>query len=160
MGVTTRMSRGYHGVNGTVLATRVVKTIIKKIVYGVILGLIYYIVYLQVLPLLLARITQTPITIPLGKMVVYLGFFLALGIAESVLRNHPISIPIKILSKVFGALILFVVLNGGILEGTIPLGSLTVDVRIDISPLLYIVILVSLIYGFIDAFSYLTSSEV
>lgn len=139
---------------------KIIKIITKRIAYGVILGLTYYIIYLQVLPLLLARITQTPITIPLGKIVVYLGFFLALGIAESILRNHPISIPIKILSKVFGALILFVVLDKGVLEGIIPLDSFTISVRIDISPLLYVVILVSLIYGFIDAFSYLTSSEV
>ena len=144
-----------HDKNGIKIA----KKIIVRIVYGVVLGLIYYVIYLQILPILLTRLTQIPITISLSKVIVYLGFFLALGIAESILRNNPISIPIKILGKMLGALILFVVLNGGLLEGNIKFGTTVLTVKIDISLLLYAIILISLVYGFIDAFSYFTSAE-
>jgi len=89
----------------------------------------------------------------------FLFFFIALGTAESILRNNVVSIPLRILSKLFGALILYIVLNGGIIETSITMGDAVLRVEFDLSILLYTIILVSLIYGFIDAFTFYTSNE-
>jgi len=75
------------------------------------------------------------------------------------LRNNVVSIPLRILSKLFGALILYIVLNGGIIETSITMGDAVLRVEFDLSILLYTIILVSLIYGFIDAFTFYTSNE-
>jgi len=75
------------------------------------------------------------------------------------LRNNVVSIPLRILSKLFGALILYIVLNGGIIETSITMGDAVLRVEFDLSILLYTIILVSLIYGFIDAFTFYTSMK-
>ncbi|MET1160463.1 MAG: hypothetical protein ABWW65_05825 [Thermoprotei archaeon] len=126
--------------------------IAKRVFHGIVVGVVYYILYLVALPSLLTAV-QIPVYIP-PNIVFYLGFFIALGTAESILANTPFSIPLRILSKLLGALILWTILNGGHLSGSIEYSGTTVFIEIDISLLLYVIVLASLIYGFMDVFTY------
>jgi len=125
----------------------------------VILGLTYYVVYVLLLPEILSSLLQTPISVAEKDLSFFLFFFIALSTAESLLKNNPISIPLRLLTKLFGALILYEVLNGGVVETSITMGDTVLQVEFDLSILLYTIILVSLIYGFIDAFTFFTTNE-
>lgn len=133
-------------------------SVIKKVTYGVASGALYYLIYVVALPTLISSITATPIPIS-GMMATYFGFFVALGTAESVLEGNVVSIPLRLISKLLGALILWNVLSGGHISTTMNYGALTISVEADISILLYVVILVSLIYGFLDAFTYFSKTS-
>jgi len=141
------------------MSRKTIKFIIKEVIAGIILGLIYYTIYVLLLPKILSSLLQTPMLMVEKDLPFFLFFFIALGTAESILRNNVVSIPLRILSKLFGALILYIVLNGGIIETSITMGDAVLRVEFDLSILLYTIILVSLIYGFIDAFTFYTSNE-
>lgn|GEM_PF-719004 len=129
--------------------------VLKKAFSGALVGLTYYLVYAVLLPQVFSTLLKTPIEA--GYVTSFIALFIALGTAESVLRSHPISIPLRVISKLLGALILYVVLNGGHLEVEVPAEGVVIHAELDVSPLLHAVILFSLLYGFIDAFSYYTT---
>jgi len=132
---------------------KLVARIAAKIVWGAVIGLLYYAVYVVVLPKLVSAAVHAPIEVP--EFFSYMWFFVALGIAETVLRNHVVSVPIRMLSKLLGALVLYVALNGGVLSETIVVGGTSIIVyEFDLSPVLYAVILLSLVLGAVDAFTY------
>ena len=129
----------------------------KRILFGCLTGFVYYVVYVVLLPTLLASALQ--VSVAVGKAPVFLFFFIALGTAESILKDNPVSIPLRILSKLFGALILYVLMDGGRLSTAVSREGLDLYVEFDMSILLYTIILLSLVYGFIDAFSFYTSKN-
>lgn len=137
---------------------RQITNIVRKIVYGIITGITYYIIYVVLLPNLLKELGQLPIKAP-PDIVFYMGFFIALGTAESILGKHPVSIPLRVLSKLFGALVLFKVMNGGEFSADILHDGITLHVEMGITPILYTIMMFSLIYGFLDAFDTVTRSE-
>ena len=131
--------------------------VLKKIVGGVVSGIVYYLVYAVILPVLISYVTNIPVPAP-SSLIVYAFFFIALSTAGSVLSENPVSIPLRTLLKLLGVLVLWSILNGGHLAGTVNQGELVINFEADISPLLYVVILVSLVYGFLDAFAYFTNT--
>lgn len=48
-----------------------------------------------------------------GYILHCLWFFIALGVVESILEDHVISMPINVMTKLLGALLFHVVMNGG-----------------------------------------------
>jgi len=133
---------------------RNVVEMVKKIARGVIFGLFYYLLYIIALPMLFSRILQIPIEMVTGVVAAsYIWFFIALETFISFVHKHLISIPMKVLSKMLYALMLYSVFNHGILTIEIPYNSYTISTIINISVVLYIIILASIIYGFLDAFS-------
>ncbi len=125
-----------------------IKEVIKAITEGVLIGLLYYVVYILILPKLLAGIfgeLKLVFPISLRTYLIALYLFVGLGTATSLLKNHPLSLPLKLLSKVLGALLVLAILNFGILQGTIPVMGVQIDFRIDISVLLYAILLFSML---------------
>lgn len=126
---------------------------IKKVAYGIILGIIYYLVYGYILPVVILSFTKVGLEALTLKLLPYLVLFIALSITEELLKNHPISIPFRMLSKVMYALILMIILNGGVIAATLSHEPYSVYARIDITILLHMIIALSLIYGVVDALS-------
>jgi len=124
-----------------------------SVLKGLLQGLLYWLVYVVLTPYLIGRLINIPIHIeawfpPLAIV------FIALGVVESSLSNHAISIPIRVISKLIGALCIYTLLNGGRLSTTISRGVWSAIVYFDISPLLYTIISLNLIYGVFDAYTY------
>jgi len=125
-----------------------IKEVIKAITEGVLIGLLYYVVYILILPKLLTGIFgELKLVFPISPRtyLIALYLFVGLGTATSLLKNHPLSLPLKLLSKVLGALLVLAILNFGILQGTIPVMGMQIDFRIDISVLLYAILLFSML---------------
>jgi len=123
--------------------------VLFKAVAGLVVGLVYYVVYVVLIPLMLGSVT------PLHREALYyLGLLLTLSTASSVLSKHVVSIPLKILVNLLAALILYTVLNGGKLSVEVSADNQLLVVNADISPILYLIVLASIILGFIDAINY------
>ncbi|MDK6028622.1 hypothetical protein QPL79_04545 [Ignisphaera sp. 4213-co] len=123
-----------------------IKKMVCSLVIGVFMGMLYYLVYVVIFPTLFSKIlpnTEIP-KLP-GLYIPVFILFTALGLANSLVREHPISLPLKLLSKILGALVMLVLLNFGIIEGEIALNGVLVEYNMDISPLLYTLILFSLL---------------
>jgi hypothetical protein len=128
--------------------------IVKKIARGFIFGLLYYLIYITAIPMLFSRALQIPTEMVTGVVVMsYIWFFIALETFISLIHKHIISMPMKVLSKMLYALMLYSVFNRGILSIEIPYNSHIISATVNVSVILYIIILASIIYGFLDAFS-------
>ena len=126
-----------------------VKKVVKAIIEGVLVGLLYYAIYMVILPSILTKAFgglewfHIPLSPTTYLAVLYL--FIGLGTATSLLKNHPLSLPLKLLSKVIGALLVLAIMNFGVLEGTLPVMGIEVGFKIDISVLLYAILLFSML---------------
>jgi len=130
-----------------------VMDVVKKVIYGIILGIIYYLLYGYLLPTIILGFAHVELEVLTLRLLPYLGLFISLGIVEELLKNHPISIPFRMLTKVMYALILMAILNGGVISTTLSIEPYIMHVRIDITLLLYMIVILSLIYGVIDSLS-------
>jgi len=123
-----------------------VKKVVSSIVVGVLTGLFYYFVYVILLPTLFSKIfpdaevLETPILWLLA-----LALFTGIGLANSLLREHPISLPLRLLSKVLGALIVLTLLNFGVVSGEVFMEGTVIEYSMDISLPLYVIILFSML---------------
>ena len=123
-----------------------IKKVVGPVVIGILTGLFYYFVYVILLPAIFSRIFpdtkvfETPILWLLAFIL-----FTSLGLANSLLKRNPISLPLKLLSKILGALIVLTLLNFGMVEGEIAMEGVIVEYSINISLPLYAVILFSML---------------
>ena len=123
-----------------------VKKVVSSVVVGVLTGLFYYFVYVILLPTLFSKIfpdaevLETPILWLLA-----FALFTGIGIANSLLREHPISLPLRLLSKVLGALIVLTLLNFGVVRGEVFMEGSVIEYSMDISLPLYAIILFSML---------------
>lgn len=123
-----------------------VKKVAGSVVVGVLTGLFYYFVYVVLLPTLFSKIfpgteiLETPILWLLA-----FALFTGLGLTNSLLKEHPISLPLRLLSKILGALIVLTLLNFGIIKGTIVTEGSVIEYSMDISLPLYTIILFSML---------------
>ena len=126
-----------------------VRTVVKEVGIGALTGVVYYVAYVLLLPSLLTRaFNVAPLLyarFPAAMYVAALCLFIGLGTATSLLKNHPLSAVLKLLSKVIGALLLLAIMNFGKLEGTIPLPGYVVGFKVDVSVLLYGILLFSML---------------
>ncbi len=134
-----------------------VKRIFRSIAVGVIKGVVYYFIYVVVLPFIFITFLRIPIDVQ--SYVPYLWFFMALNTAVEILRKHPISIPLNVISRLVAVLILYIALNCGKLETTIYIDSNVTQVSIDLSLVLYAIILFSFVPTFVDLFNYFSTIE-
>lgn len=132
-----------------------VKRILKSIAVGVIRGVVYYLIYVFVLPFFFITFLRIPIDVQ--SYVPYLWFFIALNTAVEILRKHPTSIPLNVISRLVAVLILYIALNGGKLETTIYIDSNVTQVSIDLSLALYAIILIGFAPTFVDIFNYFST---
>lgn len=126
-----------------------------NLAYGILLGIIYYLVYLMLLPWIVAPGMGLLENVEVSAFQsidyrVAIVLLIAIGIMERVIE-HPVVAVLRVLSKLVGALILYIITNGGIFTATIEVGGSTVNVVADLSLLIYSVIMVSAIIGIVDA---------
>lgn len=123
--------------------------------YGVLLGAVYYLIYVMLLPRLIAPgvgLLQN-IEVSAFQSVDYrvaIVLLISIGIMERVIE-HPVVAVLRVLSKLVGALLLYIITNGGIFTATVEVDGSTVRVVADLSILIYSVIMVSAIIGIVDA---------
>jgi len=123
-----------------------VKKVVGSVVVGILTGLFYYFVYVILLPTLFSKIF--PGTEVLETPILWLlafALFTGIGLVNSLLREHPISLPLRLLSKVLGALIVLTLLNFGVVRGEVVMEGSVIEYSMDISLPLYAVILFSML---------------
>lgn len=132
------------------------KRIVVRVAWGMVTGVFYYIIYLVLLPFLLFLLTlavglrgvpihgEEPTYQAAGILLISLGF------VERVLM-HPVVAAIRVLSKVVGATVLYILTNGGVFTATISEGASTVTLTADLSILIYALIALSAAAGIVDA---------
>ncbi|ABM80166.1 hypothetical protein [Hyperthermus butylicus] len=119
---------------------------------GIVTGVAYYTVFVLVLHRILATMAPSiePITENIHTYLAAVILLAVLSTAETALQDVYIVAPLKILSKLLAALIFADIVNYGNVEAVIQ----GVRVYINISPIVYTMILLSLAYGALDAASY------
>lgn len=132
-----------------------VRRFILNLASGILLGLVYYIVYLSILPRLVTPnmgLFQNVNITPLQSIdyQVSIVLLITIGVMERVIE-HPIVAVLRVLSKLVGALLLYIITNGGIITATVDTGSTTLTVTADLSLIIYSIIMASAIIGIIDA---------
>ncbi len=132
-----------------------VRRFILNLASGILLGLVYYIVYLSILPRLVTPnmgLFQNVNITPLQSIdyQVSIVLLITIGVMERVIE-HPIVAVLRVLSKLVGALLLYIITNGGIITATVDTGSTTLTVTADLSLIIYSIITASAIIGIIDA---------
>lgn len=119
------------------------KKVVETVARGVITGLLYYLMYTLLLPTVLSKILggglQEPV--PQAFWILALAVFTGLGTANALLKEHPTSLPLKLLTKILGCLIILFLLNFGILEGQVTSGGAVIDFRVDVLLPLYTIVL-------------------
>ncbi len=132
-----------------------VRKFILNLASGILLGLVYYIVYLSILPRLVTPnmgLFQNVNITPLQSIdyQVSIVLLITIGVMERVIE-HPVVAVLRVLSKLVGALLLYIITNGGIITATVVTGSTTLIVTADLSLIIYSIIMASAIIGIIDA---------
>ncbi len=132
-----------------------VRRFILNLASGILLGLVYYIVYLSILPRLVTPnmgLFQNVNITPLQSIdyQVSIVLLITIGVMERVIE-HPVVAVLRVLSKLVGALLLYIITNGGIITATVVTGSTTLTVTADLSLIIYSIIMASAIIGIIDA---------
>ncbi|MCS7127953.1 MAG: hypothetical protein N3E36_01605 [Sulfolobales archaeon] len=134
------------------------KELLKEVFLGVASGAVSILIYVYLAPLLIYTVTKAPIDVSWLDALAYVSLFIALGIAE---RTSPGSIaaPIRVLSKLIGALVLLYITNYGVLHGEYSYAEGVIVVKIDASPIIYLILLLSLVYGVVDAYTAVIKHE-
>jgi hypothetical protein len=123
-----------------------VKKLVSPVVFGILTGLIYYLVYVMLLPTLFSKILPGTVVLetPISWLLAFI-LFTSISLANSLLKEHPISLPLRFLSKVLGALIVLTLLNFGVVRGEITMGGTVLEYSMDISLPLYVIVLFSML---------------
>jgi len=134
------------------------KKLMKEVFLGIISGAISILIYVYLAPLLISTATKASIDVSWPDALAYASLFIALGIAE---RTSPGSIaaPLRVISKLIGALVLLYITNYRRLYGEYNYAEGAIAIEIDISPIIYVVLILSLAYGVIDAYTAVTKHE-
>ncbi|MCE4626374.1 MAG: hypothetical protein F7B78_01835 [Desulfurococcales archaeon] len=132
-----------------------IKRFILNLALGVVLGAVYYVVYVMLLPRLIAPGMGLLENVEVSAFQsidyrVAITLLITIGIMERVIE-HPVAAVLRVLSKLVGALLLYIITNGGIFTATIEVDGSMVNVVADLSLLIYSVIIVSAIVGIVDA---------
>lgn len=120
---------------------------IRTFLLGLSRGLIFLLVFVIIIPYALSRLAspllqgaQPPAPLPsLSYLLALLILFTSLEAAAAVYRRSVYGFLISSLSKVLGLLFIVNALGGGTIGGTLSAEGATISVRVDISPLLYLI---------------------
>ncbi|MEO3993401.1 MAG: hypothetical protein QN229_03725 [Desulfurococcaceae archaeon TW002] len=123
-----------------------IKKVISTIVVGVLTGIFYYFIYVVLLPTIFSRIFPDTKVLEVSVFwLVAFVLFTGLGIVGSLLREHPVSLPLRLLTKILGALIVLILLNFGMIKGEVVREGTVIEYSLDISLPLYTIILFSML---------------
>lgn len=142
------------------------KDILSAILYKILTSLLVVLVFIIILDILIPALLPPEYRsiftekVNVTHILIYLSVFLSLNIVDYVLGKHPVAIPIRLLSKFLLLLIILDALSYGRLHGSIVYSGYKVSIYFDIVKPLYVMILITLILGFLDAFKKLGNEEV
>ncbi len=128
------------------------KRIIGVIVRGIIIGLTLYIVFIKIIPFLMQNMLPGHVegTIATTKYLYLILIAVIIGMIAKALEGTPYSFPLSFLEKLYGTLVLYKILNGGIIKGTITTHNMTITYWADISLLVYITIILIIALALLD----------
>lgn len=130
-----------------------VKRIASRVAWGVVAAVLYYLIYMVLLPTFIAQaVGPQGVPLPTGQASYWIAGMLlvSLGFIERVLE-HPVAAAFRVLSKVVGAIVLYILTNGGVITATISEGGSTLTVTADLSLLIYSLMAISMVMGIVDA---------
>jgi len=108
-----------------------------KVSYGVLSGILWYLLYVYIIPGLLAAV-GLPFEEAPEFFMFLLAFFIALQTSASLLENLVYRFLLNSLTKTLGLWLLFSLLNDGILSTSRSAEGITVNMTIDLTPILFL----------------------
>lgn len=145
------------------LSTRKLIYGLKIFIVGIVRGLMMLIIFVILIPnilnTLMSQTLQTEITKITLQSITYLldflFFFVALETLSIINKGNILGFIFNSLSKVMGILFIIYAFNEGIIENTIDTNGFSVTIKIDLTPILLIIIayfFASLIYSSISIY--------
>lgn len=133
--------------------------ILRNIITGVLRGVLLYLVFVIILPYMLTRVTNIPITViePL-TMAYILGFFIALGVISSSVKPF-IGIIFDIIASLIGLYFLLSVFHSGEFETSIEIAGYKVEASFNLELLLLLIMGFSIVFTVLNMFDKLIKSE-
>jgi len=117
---------------------------------GLLYGFLLWLLFIVILPPLLQVIMPGEEAIVTKGYIYYILVAVALGMASKAFEGTPHSYTIAFLEKLYGILVFYKIVNGGILQGTITLQGERIVYTVDTSALVYIIIFITLISALLD----------
>ncbi len=142
------------------------RDIIYGVLYKITISLLFLLIFIIVFDILIPALLPPEYRsvfeerINIMHLISYLSVFLSLNIVDYVLGKHPVAIPIRLLSKFLLLLIVLDALSYGKLHGSIVYNDYVISIYFDISKPLYVLIIITLVLGFLDAFKKISGEEV
>jgi hypothetical protein len=133
------------------------RKVIKNVLLGVFKGLIYYGVFWVLIPWLISSVLKVPFEQPLHLAILILGVFISLGVVSSSVKQF-IGIIFGVLSSLL-ALYIMVGVLGVVISTSVRYGSVIVEASLDYTPLMILIIGITLIYTIVECFERLVELE-
>jgi len=133
------------------------RKVIKNVLLGVFKGLIYYGVFWVLIPWLISSVLKVPFEQPLHLAILILGVFISLGVVSSSVKPF-IGIIFGVLSSLL-ALYIMVGVLGVVISTSVRYGSVIVEASLDYTPLMILIIGITLIYTIVECFERLVELE-
>lgn len=133
------------------------RKVIKNVLLGVFKGLIYYGVFWVLIPWLISSALKVPFEQPLHLAILILGVFISLGVVSSSVKPF-IGIIFGVLSSLL-ALYIMVGVLGVVISISVRYGSVIVEASLDYTPLMILIIGITLIYTIVECFERLVELE-
>ncbi|MCC6034362.1 MAG: hypothetical protein LM567_02550 [Desulfurococcaceae archaeon] len=133
------------------------RKVIKNVLLGVFKGLIYYGVFWVLIPWLISSVLKVPFEQPLHLAILILGVFISLGVVSSSVKQF-IGIIFGVLSSLL-ALYIMVGVLGVVINTSVRYDGVIVEASLDYTPLMILIIGVTLIYTIVECFERLVELE-
>lgn len=133
------------------------RKVIKNVLLGVFKGLIYYGVFWVLIPWLISSVLKVPFEQPLHLAILILGVFISLGVVSSSVKQF-IGIIFGVLSSLL-ALYIMVGVLGVVISTSVRYDGVIVEASLDYTPLMILIIGVTLIYTIVECFERLVELE-
>lgn len=140
-----------------------IKSILSKVVLGVIEGILYYVVFALIVPRIIeASLGKIPVPAQWVTWSPYmfflLGFFIALGVIASIVKE-PLAIIFEALLTIVGLLLVVSVLGTGIFRESVNIGGAIWGFELDFRILVICILGFSIIYSITRFFERLVKIE-
>lgn len=133
------------------------RKVIKNVLLGVFKGLIYYGVFWVLIPWLISSVLKVSFEQPLHLAILILGVFISLGVVSSSVKQF-IGIIFGVLSSLL-ALYIMVGVLGVVINTSVRYDGVIVEASLDYTPLMILIIGVTLIYTIVECFERLVELE-
>uniref|UniRef100_A0A7C5TG52 Uncharacterized protein n=2 Tax=Ignisphaera aggregans TaxID=334771 RepID=A0A7C5TG52_9CREN len=133
------------------------RIIVKNIILGVFKGMVYYVVFLVLMPWIISSVFRMPLELPTYFTVFIFSIFIGLGVASSIVKPF-IGLVLDALSSLFAVYILLSIW-GNVSSTSIEYSGVVVEISLEYTPLLVLIVGFTLIYTIIRCFERLVKFE-